>query len=73
MEKILALENLPTFTDIHKRFFEGNSEALFKKFYDSNVPNKELLPNPYQSELTQFQKLLLLKSLREDKMEGAIQ
>lgn len=70
-EKLSALENLS--------IFEGVIEAIkkdmgcVKKYYDSDYPHRETLPGNWDEKLDQFQKLLLLRSLRPDRLEPAMQ
>jgi len=69
--RVLALENLPLFKNFHKSFIEN--EALFQTYYDSIIPHKEALPTEWESALDEFQKLIVLRALRPDKMNGALQ
>ena len=40
----------------------------FKKIFDSQEAHKEPYPEPWQSKLTDFQKIIFLKMLRPDKV-----
>lgn len=52
--------------------FKNNLDQ-YKKMYDSVAPESEPLPEPFQSSLSPFQRLLLVRILRPDKLVGAIQ
>ncbi|CAD8156782.1 unnamed protein product [Paramecium pentaurelia] len=54
------------------QFFMDNTDQ-FKGIWDSSQPQKEQLPEPWQGQLTQFEKLIFLKALRPDKLVPAIQ
>ena len=70
-KRILALENLNIFNGFTKSFIDN--QDIFKKYYDSIIPHKESLPNKWEKNLDEFQKLLILRALRPDKMNGALQ
>ncbi|KAJ3275318.1 Dynein heavy chain 1, axonemal [Terramyces sp. JEL0728] len=69
--EILALSTLPTFTSFKMDFI--SNIALFKTIFDSSQPQKEPLPPKYQNSLTSFQRLLILRCLRADKVTIGIQ
>jgi len=70
-KRILALENLDIFNGFIKSFIDN--QDIFKKYYDSIIPHKESLTNEWDQKLDQFQKLIVLRAIRPDKMNGALQ
>jgi len=52
-------------------FFAKNHEK-FKHIYDSAEPQNEKMPEPWASNLDTFRRLLLLRTLRPDKLVSAI-
>ena len=70
-KRILALENLEIFKGFAQSFIEN--QDLFQKYYDSIIPHKEKLPTEWEEKLDEFQKLIVLRALRPDKMNGALQ
>eukprot|EP00494_Astrolonche_serrata_P001979 UN01985 len=70
-KKLCALENLPIF----KGFIEDISVnlSMVKTYYDSQTPHKEKLPGNWDKNLDEFQKLLIMRCLRPDKMGPAMQ
>jgi dynein heavy chain len=70
-EEILALSNLPTFNTFELDFIDHL--GLFKKIFDSPQPQKEELPPKWEVLLTGFQRLLLLRCLRADRVTSSVQ
>ena len=70
-KRILALENLDIFNGFTKSFIDN--QDIFKKYYDSTIPHKESLTNEWDKKLDQFHKLIILRAIRPDKMNGALQ
>ncbi|XP_062056155.1 dynein axonemal heavy chain 1 [Lepus europaeus] len=68
---ILALSNLPTFSSFSSDFVRHLSE--FRVLFDSLEPHREPLPGIWDRNLDQFQKLLVLRCLRGDKVTNAMQ
>ncbi|XP_054451580.1 dynein axonemal heavy chain 1 [Pteronotus mesoamericanus] len=68
---ILALSNLPAFSSFAEDFVEHLSE--FQAIFDSPEPHREPLPGIWDQCLDQFQKLLVLRCLRGDKVTNAMQ
>jgi len=59
----------PCYNGIFKHFTEKPED--FKEYYESPEPENCKLPEPWESKLSQFEKLLLLRNLRLDKtIEG---
>ena len=70
-KRVLALENLETFKGFVQCFADNLS--VFEQYYNAIYPHKEQLPSPWNEKLTKFQKLIVLRSLRPDKMEHGLQ
>ncbi|XP_032988956.1 dynein axonemal heavy chain 1 isoform X1 [Rhinolophus ferrumequinum] len=68
---ILALSSLPAFSSFASDFVEYLSE--FRVIFDSLEPHREPLPGIWDQYLDQFQKLLVLRCLRGDKVTNAMQ
>ena len=62
---------LPNFAGIDKFFIANHLE--FKKIFDSTEPHNEPLPGEWDTKLNTFQKLIVVKSLRPDKISLAVQ
>ena len=69
--EILALSILPTFQGLEEAF--KTNLAAFKTLFDSPNPESLPLPGKWETTLTKFQKLHVLKSYRPDRMTIAIQ
>ncbi|KAI4500001.1 hypothetical protein M0802_004871 [Mischocyttarus mexicanus] len=70
-KEIQALEILPKFHEFVKYFHQ--SLMQFKYIFDSQDAHLSVFPEPWERKLNDFQKLLVLKCLRPDKMINAIQ
>ena len=68
---ICSLCTLPNYEGIEDDFVNYIKE--FKKIFDSQMPHKEVLPGKWRIKLDTFQKLLILRCLREDKITSGIQ
>uniref|UniRef100_A0A803YA76 Dynein axonemal heavy chain 1 n=1 Tax=Meleagris gallopavo TaxID=9103 RepID=A0A803YA76_MELGA len=68
---ILALSNLKNFSGFANDF--AASLAAFRAIFDSHKPHREPLPGKWDVELDAFQKLLVLRCLRGDKITNAMQ
>ena len=69
--EICRLSQLPAFETLANAF-----QLNLKKFqdiYDSATPHEMHLPAPYHSQLTPFQRLLVIRCLRPDKLVPAMQ
>ncbi|XP_037810078.1 dynein heavy chain 12, axonemal [Lucilia sericata] len=67
---VLRLEELPELKGLVK-FFQSNLGA-WKKIYDHAEPELQPLPEPWHNKTTRFEKIIILKSLRPDKVFLAI-
>jgi dynein heavy chain len=63
--------NLEKFKGFDQYFIEFHKK--FKKIYDSSVAHEEKLPGEWDEKLNSFQKMIVIKSLRPDKVTMAIQ
>lgn len=68
---ILTLPALPRFAALAEEFQQFMEE--FKVIFDSTSPHKEPLPGHWDSDLDEFQKMLVLKCVRADKVTNAMQ
>jgi len=68
---ICSLCTLPNFDKFEEEFILHIKE--FRKIFDSPTPHKEILPGKWRIKLDTFQKLLVLRCLREDKITSGIQ
>ncbi|XP_023289892.1 dynein heavy chain 1, axonemal [Orussus abietinus] len=68
---IQSLESLPKFENFLPHFLK--SLPRFKEIFDSPDPEKSSYPEPWNSSLDDFQKLLILKCLRPDKVTNGMQ
>jgi len=67
---ILALSSLPNFKGFENDFITHLAE--WKTYCDSHTPESQELPGGWGQRLDRFQQLLVLKSLRPDKMSPAL-
>ncbi|XP_067287631.1 dynein axonemal heavy chain 1 isoform X1 [Pseudorasbora parva] len=70
-QDILALSALPTFSNLPESF--PKHESAFKNIFDSSQPHREPLPGEWDSNLDSFQKLLVLRCLRADRLTHGLQ
>ena len=61
---------LPAFKGLDSFFIANHLE--FKKIFDSLEPQNEPLPGDWDTKLNTFQKLIVIKSLRADKITRAV-
>ncbi|TPX54258.1 hypothetical protein SeMB42_g00367 [Synchytrium endobioticum] len=69
--QILMLSSLPNFSGIESSFTTNGDQ--YKVIFDSAQPHREKLPAPWPTKLNGFQKLLVLRCLRPDRVTSAIQ
>ncbi|GMH33280.1 hypothetical protein BSKO_01114 [Bryopsis sp. KO-2023] len=50
----------------------ADNTSAWRKIYDAQDPSKEQLPDPWQTKLDGFQRLIALRTLRPDKLVAAI-
>ncbi|KAI8841134.1 dynein heavy chain and region D6 of dynein motor-domain-containing protein [Chytriomyces cf. hyalinus JEL632] len=69
--EVLALSQLPAFEN-----FEGDFVDFIESYrviFDSQTPHREKLPSKWNDEISEFQKILVLRCLRADRCTSAIQ
>jgi len=64
-------QTLPIFEGIEEYFINFN--VKFKKIFDSADAHEEPMPGDWNTKLNSFQKMVLLKSIRPDKISAAIE
>ena len=69
--QIYGLSLLPAFQGFEAFFLRGMVQ--FRRIYDSANPHEEPLPEPWNSQLDEFQKLIFVKSFRPDKVIPCVQ
>jgi len=71
--KLLGLEETHyNFKDLTISFKDPVDKVIWKDFMNSEEPQSLTLPETFEHRLTEFQKLMLLKVLREEKMVNGI-
>jgi len=66
-----AAETLPHFKGIDQALV--THQAAFKEIFDSQNPHKMAIPGEYNEKLTDFEKMIVIKALRPDKICDAVQ
>jgi len=62
---------LPCFNGFEEFFIDNHKE--FQKIFDAEAPHEMPIPGEWNSKLTSFQKMIVIKSIRMDKMSLAVQ
>ncbi|CAH1790213.1 unnamed protein product [Owenia fusiformis] len=70
-DEFCRLDELPKFTGMRKKFI--NYKEQWKVLYDSPEPHNEPLPQEYEEKFGMFQKMLVLRCLRPDKVVPSVQ
>lgn len=65
-DEICRMGDLKAFQKFRKSFQDNLTE--WKKYYDDREPQKATLPDPWNEKLSDFQKMIVLRSLRPDKV-----
>ena len=65
-DEICRMCDLKAFKEFRKSFVKEIGE--WKKYYDDREPHKALLPPPWNKKLSEFQKMIVLRCLRPDKV-----
>lgn len=50
-----------------------NNLPQWKEYYDSNLPQVAAIPEPWNTQLSSFQKMIVLRCFRSDKLVPAVQ
>uniref|UniRef100_A0AAR2J4M4 Dynein, axonemal, heavy chain 1 n=1 Tax=Pygocentrus nattereri TaxID=42514 RepID=A0AAR2J4M4_PYGNA len=70
-QELLALSELPNFKGLADTFFKHEPE--YKRIFDSSRPHQEPLPGEWVTKLDSFQRLLVLRCLRVDRLTHGLQ
>lgn len=70
-DELCRLDEYENFRGIRDHFYKHDAE--WKRIFDSSEPQDIPLPDPWNTKLSQFQKLLLLRIIRYDKIVPAVQ
>ncbi|XP_062252615.1 dynein axonemal heavy chain 1 [Platichthys flesus] len=70
-QDILSLSALDSFSKLAESF--PNHLQGFRRIFDSSHPHREALPEEWDTELDSFQKLLILRCLRSDRLIQGLQ
>ena len=66
-----GMQDLPKMSGIYDDFMKNPDS--FKKIFDSPKPQEEKLPDPWHDKLSEFERLIVLKAIRMDKVLPGIQ
>ncbi|XP_041350374.1 dynein heavy chain 12, axonemal-like isoform X3 [Gigantopelta aegis] len=69
-DEICRLSDLAHFKQFRKHFTDNIEK--WREYYASKEPNKMPLPSPWDSELIEFEKMMVLRCIRPDKIIPAI-
>lgn len=69
--QIHGISQLPNFKGFEDFFMTKFDE--FKPMFDSQTPHTDPLPEPWNSKLNDFQKMIVLKAIRSDKIIPAVE
>ncbi|KAK1336499.1 hypothetical protein QTO34_002528 [Cnephaeus nilssonii] len=67
-DEICRLDELPTFKAIRKEFM--HLKDGWKRVYDSLEPHHETFPEAWEDKMNDFQRMLIIRCLRPDKLLG---
>ncbi|KAI1890876.1 hypothetical protein AGOR_G00158120 [Albula goreensis] len=70
-QDILGLSNLPSFSNLAESF--PQHKAGFREIFDSSQPHRVALPGEWNTKLDSFQKMLILRCLRADRLTHGMQ
>ncbi|KAJ3073482.1 Dynein heavy chain 1, axonemal [Podochytrium sp. JEL0797] len=69
--EILALSQLPAFENFDQDFVDFLES--YRVIFDSQTPHREKLPQKWQTGISEFQRILVLRCLRADRCTSAVQ
>lgn len=72
-EILAAAYNLPIFKDLPKAMEDYKTSRKFKTMFESVQPHRERLPGSWEDDLDDFQRLVLLRCLRPDRVTNGMQ
>ena len=70
-EQLYVMSQMEVFKGIDTYFIEFHKK--FKKIFDATEAHEEKMPGEWEDRLNSFQKMIVLKSIRADKITAAIQ
>lgn len=70
-EQLYCMNQLEAFKGIDSYFIEFHKK--FKKIFDATEAHEEKMPGEWEDKLNSFQKMVVLKAIRPDKVTSAIQ
>lgn len=70
-KQLFSMAKMPSMKGLDQYFIQHNKE--FQKIFDSLEPQNMPMPGDWDRKLTTFQKMIVLKAIRPDKMTMAIQ
>ena len=70
---ILITSNLPKFENFYKSYQSAEEIKIWREYFESASPQTAKIPGKWETELNSFQKLLILKCLRPDKLLDGVQ
>ncbi len=70
-KQIYGMTKLPAFKGFDQFFIQNHKK--FQEIFDSHEPHNMPMPGEWNAKLNSFQKMIVLKSLRPDKMALAVQ
>ncbi len=70
-KQLFCMSKLPVFKGFDTYFIQNNKH--FQKIFDSLEPHNMPIPGDWNKKLNSFQKMIVLKSIRPDKMTLAVQ
>ncbi|KAK3752205.1 hypothetical protein QZH41_008046 [Actinostola sp. cb2023] len=65
-DEVCRMCDLPGFKEFRKSF--ANNTYEWRKIYDSKEPHRAPFPSPWADQLTDFQKMIVIRCLRPDKV-----
>lgn len=68
--EICRVQTLPNFANFQSSF--THDIAMWKEYYDLLNPEKAPIPEPWEERLTPFQKLIIMRMIRTDKVMIAV-
>jgi dynein heavy chain len=70
-KQLVGMSKLPTLAGFDQFFLDNQAE--FQRIFDSPKPEDEPIPGEWNDKLDYFQKMIVIKAIRQDKVPFAIQ